>query len=132
MSGYYLDEMVRPLGYQTYDDYLRSEWWSDTRRKFLDSEYVTRLGNSPLCSVCGRPGCWSVPLQVHHKTYQNLGNELMTDLLLVCIDCHYKIHRKLRREAFQRNVRSDILSGRVRVIYKKSHKRGRSLSRFRS
>lgn len=31
-------------------------------------------------------------LQVHHLTYERLGNELPSDLLVLCRDCHLVIH----------------------------------------
>ena len=33
-------------------------------------------------------------LEVHHITYQRLGNEKLSDLVTVCRDCHQKIHDK--------------------------------------
>jgi len=38
-----------------------------------------------LCERCKAPGC---PLELHHKTYTNLGYERDEDLEVVCHDCH--------------------------------------------
>jgi 5-methylcytosine-specific restriction endonuclease McrA len=40
------------------------------------------------CEECGSP--WG--LQVHHKTYERLGNETLDDLVCLCRDCHRKKH----------------------------------------
>ncbi len=33
-------------------------------------------------------------LQVHHRTYERLGNEPLSDLITLCSDCHKKFHSK--------------------------------------
>ena len=35
-------------------------------------------------------------LVVHHKTYENVGNEKERDLIVVCDQCHINIHKKLK------------------------------------
>jgi hypothetical protein len=37
------------------------------------------------CQSCKKP-CW--PLELHHTTYERLGEELDADLLLLCARCH--------------------------------------------
>jgi len=77
----YSDECARALGYSCYDEYLRSEHWKKVRKEVLSS-----AGNR--CQRCGSPG----RLQVHHKTYENIGQEHVNDLLAVCRECHERIH----------------------------------------
>lgn len=31
-------------------------------------------------------------IQVHHKNYNNIGNEKATDLITLCYNCHLKYH----------------------------------------
>ena len=66
-----------------YADYLQSDKWKAIRLK------VFKRDNN-LCQVC-----LETPAQhVHHITYANLGNELMTELLSVCKDCHFnRLHK---------------------------------------
>jgi 5-methylcytosine-specific restriction endonuclease McrA len=45
--------------------------------------------------VCGTT---NVSLQVHHITYARLGNELPSDLLVVCFDCHRRKDGERDRE----------------------------------
>ncbi len=64
-----------------YKEYLDSEDW-----KKLKSKIIKRDGG-----VC--QGCFeSRPLDVHHLTYDRIGEELGTDLVSLCRYCHDKIH----------------------------------------
>lgn len=48
------------------------------------------------CAVCkGRSG--DTRLEVHHVTYDRLGEELLTDVLLMCQRCHATEHQWQRR-----------------------------------
>jgi len=40
------------------------------------------------CERCGVP--WG--LEVHHLTYDNLGDESLEDLICLCRDCHRQLH----------------------------------------
>lgn len=64
-----------------YGDYLQTEHWKDTRtRKLIEAGYK--------CQVCNSNG----KLNVHHRTYENRGNEQLDDLLVLCNDCHKLFH----------------------------------------
>jgi 5-methylcytosine-specific restriction endonuclease McrA len=41
------------------------------------------------CQLCNTEGA----LDVHHRTYENCGNERPEDLIALCRDCHYGYHR---------------------------------------
>lgn len=60
-----------------YSEYLRSEHWLQTRNLALQ-----RAGYR--CQLCGSDR----ELQVHHNSYQNLGNEADRDLIVLCDRCH--------------------------------------------
>ena len=73
----------RTVSRSEYHDYMRSEKWQETRRRWFASKY------KKICYVCGnRNG----PFDLHHRTYKNLGNERLMDLVLVCRECHQLIH----------------------------------------
>ena len=64
-----------------YDEYLKTRHWKDFRKLALDHHG----------SKCNR--CESVSrLQVHHKTYANLGNEQLGDVEILCKSCHRAEH----------------------------------------
>ncbi len=63
--------------YQNYRKHLRSHEW-----RVLKAEVMNERGRE--CERCGE----TAGLQLHHKTYERLGCELLTDVELLCIDCH--------------------------------------------
>ena len=66
-----------------YKEYLATPHWRRTRQKALE-----RSGTK--CEYCG--AAKTVILQVHHLTYDNLGDELPEDLMVLCQKCHRLVH----------------------------------------
>jgi hypothetical protein len=65
--------------------YLRSDHWRQMRQLALrDAE--------DRCAVCNS----SHQLDVHHRTYERLGAERLTDLLVLCRKCHQVFHESRR------------------------------------
>jgi 5-methylcytosine-specific restriction endonuclease McrA len=64
-----------------YAAYLQSEKWARKRAKAL-----AQAGNR--CALCNG----SVGLNVHHRTYQRIGNESQEDLIVLCRNCHERHH----------------------------------------
>lgn len=64
-----------------YDQYLQSPQWREKRNKAL-----ARDGH--VCQACLERKA----VQVHHKTYDHVGNEPLFDLESVCTECHRKLH----------------------------------------
>lgn len=62
--------------------YLTSEHWNRFRRSYFDHHGSVR------CGVCSRPD----GLQLHHTTYQSLGNESFEDVRPLCEQCHAAVH----------------------------------------
>lgn len=74
---YQMDTHVLELRSVPYTDYLQSPEWRAKREKALRfAGYRCQLCNSPK------------NLQVHHRTYERLGNERLSDLTVLCADCH--------------------------------------------
>lgn len=61
-----------------YTSHLRSDAWRDTRRRLIAQ-------SQQRCERCGR---FANYLEVHHRTYRNLGDELDEDLEVLCNPCH--------------------------------------------
>jgi hypothetical protein len=82
--------MIRKNGKRTvargaeYFVYIRSDAWRETKRRYMLS------GMPKDCCRCGR--AWERSFELHHMTYKNLGCEKLTDLRLVCRECHQRIH----------------------------------------
>jgi len=64
-----------------YRQYLRTPEWRRTRAAALH-----RAGNR-----CAFDVTHATDLEVHHRTYERLGEELAGDLLVLCRECH-RIH----------------------------------------
>lgn len=60
-----------------YADYLASDRWQTVRHSALERA-------NHRCQLCGTNG----ELQVHHNTYENIGDEQDRDLLVLCDGCH--------------------------------------------
>lgn len=71
-------------------NYLSSEHWRKIRNHIYKS-------NNGVCERCGvvLP---SAHMNVHHKTYKNIGNEQDEDLCLLCENCHSIVHGKTTNE----------------------------------
>jgi 5-methylcytosine-specific restriction endonuclease McrA len=79
---------------ENYETYLRSEKWQAKRRLvFQRCEGV--------CEGCRQ----AKATQVHHLTYEHLGNELLWELAAACRECHERVHENsLRNFARQRHI----------------------------
>jgi len=68
-----------------YHEYIASkEWEEKSERAKIRANYRCQL-----CSVSGL----LVPLHTHHNTYERLGNERDTDLVVLCAECHERFHK---------------------------------------
>jgi 5-methylcytosine-specific restriction endonuclease McrA len=68
-----------------YQDYLKSPEWEAMRTQAL-----AFFGHR--CQLCNSPE----KLQAHHRTYARLGQEDITDLIVLCDTCHRRHHRFMR------------------------------------
>lgn len=66
-----------------YESYLRTPEWRAVRQRVL-----TR--SRGMCEGCGERKA----AQVHHLTYEHLGNEFLFELVAVCMECHGRIHER--------------------------------------
>ncbi len=75
---------IPDVSHLTYEEYLSSVEWRDRRSILLD-----RFSHK--CQICGS----SAKLQIHHRTYERVGNERIEDLTVLCDACHglYHAHR---------------------------------------
>lgn len=74
---------VAELRRMAYHEYLLSEEWQETRRRALERALFR-------CQSCDRRD----GLQVHHRTYERVGEESADDLLVLCEVCHARVHAK--------------------------------------
>jgi 5-methylcytosine-specific restriction endonuclease McrA len=72
--------------------YMRTAKWKRIRKAKLDQ---TR-------GQCEKCGSWTGRKDVHHKTYDRLGNERLEDLIVLCTRCHEIEDERRAIEAKQR------------------------------
>jgi 5-methylcytosine-specific restriction endonuclease McrA len=89
-----ISRRIQRAGYRSYSDYLRSDHWADVKRRYRASKL-----NKGRCHSCRE----KKPCDLHHRTYKRLGEERLTDLFLLCRDCHSELHR-LVRESGEENA----------------------------
>lgn len=83
-----LKQETRPFRKLPYNEYLKTDHWKNIRQQAF-----THYGAA--CCLCNSKR----QLNVHHRSYDNLGEEPMSDLIVLCRNCHAKFHDKLPRES---------------------------------
>jgi hypothetical protein len=97
------DDRLAELRAMPYRDYLRTPEWRRTR-----AAAIIRADNA--CSLDVTHGA---ELDVHHRTYARLGEELEADLAVLCRSCHqvhHKAYGRPRREQPNTTQREALLS----------------------
>lgn len=78
---------LKRLGYESYPAYLRSPHWARKRAEYHASDLTQA------CVLCASPD----DVDLHHKTYERIGNEVLADLEPLCRRCHVALHTLERR-----------------------------------
>ena len=71
----------RDAFFADYDEYLKTDAWA--RRRVLVLKRA-----SGVCEGCGE----EVATEVHHRTYDHVGNEFLFELVALCKPCHDRLH----------------------------------------
>jgi hypothetical protein len=87
-------ERLAELCAMPYRLYLRTPEWNRTRKAAL-----LRAGNA-----CSLDATHTENLEVHHSSYERLGAELTTDLVVLCHACHQLHHKQNGRPRRERRV----------------------------
>ena len=74
-----------------YNAYLQSEHW----KKLRNSRIKWESGVAE-CAACHKK---TTNVQLHHVSYKRLGNERKEDLIVLCNECHWRVHHN---EAFRK------------------------------
>lgn len=78
-------EYDETIWFASYEDYLQSDIWkekSDAAKARAGWKCQLNVKHS------------NKVLHTHHRTYERIGNELDTDLIVLCNGCHKKFHSK--------------------------------------
>jgi len=77
-------EKIKEYRAMKYRDYLLTPWW-----KKIKTAAIRRV--DARCQVCNKRGM----LHVHHRTYEDLGDEWDMDLTVLCEKCHDLYHASI-------------------------------------
>jgi hypothetical protein len=66
------------LGKESYHSYLNSLQWQKKKKDYRKSGFITS------CWACGS----NKKIEFHHRTYNRLGCEAMSDIVALCTICH--------------------------------------------
>jgi hypothetical protein len=78
-----------------YEERINSEEWISLKRRLIRLRGQT-------CERCGHVA----PLDLHHRTYERLGEEADDDLQLVCRSCHLFADAEREAEGHERSMRA--------------------------
>jgi len=81
-NGFTNMDNSRNSGTMPYHEYIQTAEWR--QKAELKKKSVNHC-----CQVCNS----SDNLHVHHRTYENMGNERDNDLTVLCKDCHQLFHK---------------------------------------
>ena len=91
--------------------YLNSPKWKEFRQLVLGL-------NGCKCEKCGGYGT-----DVHHKTYKRWGNEKVSDVQVLCRDCHeahHRVERSCQRRSKAKRKRPSMSAGAILSYYPQS------------
>jgi hypothetical protein len=89
-----------------YHSYLKSMDWKRKKVEWINSGRPTR------CWACEKPMPRNKSgFNFHHRTYKNLGNESLDDLVLLCMDDHRELSREWQ----------ELKSVRGHCLYNQTH-----------
>ncbi len=74
--------------YERWKKYMKSRRWQNFKRKVYAAK-----GN-----VCERCDTRDGEKHVHHLTYERLENEKLSDVVILCSQCHTDVHTIARRQ----------------------------------
>ena len=78
-----------------YNEYIISTQWKVVKRRYINS------GLPRDCPACNKK--FNRSFHFHHKTYKNLGNELLSDIVPMCCACHNAFHKWFKFQCKQGN-----------------------------
>ena len=79
---------------KSYHDYIASEKWKIKRELYFAAK-------GRYCKACRSTS----NIKIHHMSYDNFGNEPLSDLVSLCNKCHVKVHQLHRKAGRKTNLR---------------------------
>lgn len=89
-----------------YKDYLQTNHWKQFRLvilKFWDNK----------CCLCHASTEYKDILDVHHRNYNNLGRELITDCIVLCRKCHEHHHTVFKNSKYTGDAKKEVIANKL-------------------
>lgn len=99
----------------SYKHYLQSKHWRDKKTELYNAKAYK-------CYFCGK----GKSLHAHHITYENIGKEILEDLIYLCRKHHTYVHKSFEAEKVQawlRRIRKRNIKQRIKFGKKPFKKR---------
>ena len=104
----YLNKLSQRIGYDSYRDYLASDFWKKRRLKYSKS-------HPRRCFACNCRGF----LHLHHISYERLGRELDDDIIWLCEECHRNVHKIAKKKKTLRGCHLLLKKRNKNKVYRK-------------
>lgn len=104
---------------QEYADYMQSRAWFERRARWYDQE-LRRRGVTELECFGGCGEVWTLRDDLHHVSYDRLGEEAHGDLWALCKPCHHRLHDLFERRSW-RNISRTVANLRALSILRAEH-----------
>lgn len=103
-----------------YSEYMASAAWHIRRRRWVEDE-EQRTGAPVCCAVCGSEG-WD---DLHHLTYDRMGQERHGDMVALCRPHHEQLHRAYDAGRW-RHLGYEAVMRRLLRLAREEHERRRA------
>lgn len=97
----------------SYNDYMNSEAW--LIKKHAMKKRIRKANWCLLCQACWKKDCY---LEVHHRRYDRFWDEKLSDLFLVCKECHDSIHAiEKKNSKTTRSITAEYVSAKRKELW---------------
>lgn len=98
-----VEQVKKKTFMEKYQDYLKSAQWKRIR------EYkINEVGGK--CEKCG-VSKFSARLDAHHKTYDRFMHERMTDIEILCAECHPEKDKERKLDEIDKKMNKPLIRG---------------------
>lgn len=86
----YVGRQLKKLKLRYLEEYYTTQQWEIVKRAKRDSPRI-------VCELCDCVESKDCTMNLHHKTYKRLGEEMGYDLMWLCEECHETFHLTVNR-----------------------------------
>jgi 5-methylcytosine-specific restriction endonuclease McrA len=106
-----------------YGTYMDSPAWYRRRETWLNQWRDAHHGTEPTCLVCGIR--WTLrDGDLHHRSYQRVGQEEYRDLSPLCRACHTRLHALLEGQPSWRRLGRPFATDQIILLLRNQRTQG--------